>query len=495
MRGSNPSVPRILVAVAGASVALGAAEPVLAQQDVRAERRIERAVRQAQSFQPEFEVDRSLQIYERSLFEVGGYTSMTYINLDDDRENNRTLWQPELVLFGRAVLDGAHTFFGRARIQYQEFSEGDSFDGRGDQWNEPFLDRYWYEFDLNRAQAANGSPISGMNFNFRGGRQFVDWGAGLSLSETLYAARPSISFQPGELGVFSLEGLAGVTPSDESITDFDASRDDFNTDTSRGFFGGLVRYTTKSEDQFWGYVLYMPDFNSNDKPRVDLSPVGIDDVDFEYEAFYLGIGGEGSITPQLRYLGEIVAQLGESQSDPLRGAQRSENIEAFAARAQLAWYFRDENRTSMHVESFFGSGDRDRLVTTDTVGGNAPGSTDRAFNSLGFSYTGLAFAPAISNVIVFRVGAMTTPLPNSATFGGLQLGLDLNVTSKILANAPIEEPTSDDMYLGFEPDLLANWRITSDLSFVARYGVFFPGAAIEEKDVRQFIYLGVNLSF
>jgi hypothetical protein len=493
MRGSTLSVPRSLLCAAGAAAvfAIPAAD-ALAQDSSRAQRRIERAVREAERGTPRFEVDRSLQIYERSLFEVGGFATMTYINLDDDRSNNRTLWQPEVTVFGRAVIDGAHTFFVRGKFQYQSFSEGDSFDGDGDGWNEPFLDRYWYEFDLNRAQAGSGGPTTGVNFNLRGGRQFVDWGAGLSLSEVLLAARPTVTFQPADMGEFSIEGLAGVTPSDESITDFDASRDDFDSDTERGFFGGLLRYTTRSDDQFWGYLLYMPDFNSGDNPRID---IGVDDVDFDYEAFYLGIGTDGSFTPQLRYLGEVVYQFGKSQSDPLRGPQEEEDISAFAARGQLSYYFRDEHRTNIYAETFFGSGDRDRLVTTDTVGGNRPGSTDRAFNSLGFSYTGLAFAPAISNIVVVRVGGMTTPFPGSGVLGGLQVGLDLNFSAKILEDAPIEEPTSDDRYLGFEPDLLLNWRLTSDLSFTARYGVFFPGAAIEENDVRQFIYLGLTLSF
>lgn len=493
MRGLSKCPPPSVVCVAATAATIGLlAVPAAAQNASTAERRIQRAIREAERGTPLFEVDTSLQIYERSLFEVGGYTTFTYVNLDDPQDNNRTLWQPEVTIFGRAVIDGAHTFFVRADFQYQAFSEGDSWDGRGDGWDEPFLDRYWYEFDLNRAQASSGTPVSGVNFNIRAGRQFVDWGAGLALSEILIAARPRIVFQPAELGEFSLEGLAGVTPSDDSITDFDASRNGFNTDTSRGYFGGLVRYTTRADNQFWGYVLYMPDYNDGDKSRFPIEP---NDVNFEYEAFYVGLGAEGAFSPQLRYLGEFVYEFGNSQSDPLRGPQQEQDISAFAARGQLAWYFRDINRTSLFFETFFGSGDRDRQVTTDTVGGNLAGTTDRAFNSLGFAYTGLAFAPAISNVVVARVGASTTPFPNSGIFSGIQVGIDLNISGKILADAPIEEPTNDDHYLGFEPDFTLNWQLTSDLSFVARYGIFFPGAAIEQKDVRQFIYLGMSLSF
>jgi len=458
----------------------------------RTQRSTIRAVGEAEPGEYRYKVDTSLQIYERSVFEVGGYTNMTYVNFDDDQNNNRTLWQPQATLFGRAVIDGAHTLFVRGTFAYQTFSKGDSFNGDGDQWVEPFLDRYWYEFDMNRAQAASGTPVSNVNANIRLGRQFVDWGAGLALSEVLYAARGAVSFQPAELGTFSFEGLAGVTPPDEAVTDFDASRKQYDYDTMRGFFGGLLRYTTRSDHEMWGYVLYMPDFNNNSTPR---EPIGVNNVNFDYEAWYLSIGAEGAFNPNLRYLGEFVYELGESQSDPTRGPQAGEPISAFAARGNLAWYFRDVNQSSVYVETFFGSGDTDRLNTADTIGGNRRGTTDYAFNSLGFSYTGLAFAPAISNVIVFRCGGMTTPFPGSGPMGGLQLGLDLNFTSKIDSDAPIEEPTENKMFLGFEPDVVANWQITSDLSFVARYGIFFPGAAIENKSARQFIYLGVSLSF
>ncbi len=495
MHGPRSSVVRSIVLVSGAATTLAwGASPALAQNTGSQERAIQRAVREAEAGTQKYEIDTSLQIYERSLFEVGGYTSFTYVNLDDDTGNNRTLWQPQVTLFGRAVIDGTHTFFVRSSFQYQAFSKGDSFDGRGDQWDEPFLDRYWYEFDLNRAQQSSGAPVTDLNFNVRVGRQFVDWGAGLSLSEQLYAARPSISFQPSGLGRFSLEGLAGVTPPDESIVDFDSSRADYNSDTLRGYFGGLLRYTTLKDHAFWGYALYMPNFNDSTRPREPIP--GITSVDFDYEAWYFSVGAEGSFGPQLRYLGELVYEYGESQSDPLRGSQTGEDISAFAARGMLTWYFRDPNNTSIFAETFFGSGDSDRQVTTNTVGGNKKGTEDHAFNSLGFSYTGLAFAPAISNVVVGRIGVMTTPFPGSGPLGGLQLGLDLNLTGKILANAPIAEPTSDNHFLGFEPDLLVNWRLTSDLSFVARYGVFFPGAAIEDNSsVRQFIYLGITLSF
>ena len=35
-----------------------------------------------------------------------------------------------ITIYGRAIVDGAHQGFARARFRYRDFSEGDSFDGR-----------------------------------------------------------------------------------------------------------------------------------------------------------------------------------------------------------------------------------------------------------------------------------------------------------------------------------------------------------------------------
>lgn len=452
------------------------------------ERRIERAVRQAQDIDTRLVIDPTLEFGERTIIDVGGFTSLTAVWLDDATDNSRRLFQPEATLYGRAIIDGAHTVFARARARYREYSKGDSFDGRGDRWDEPIVDRWWYEFDAARAVAASEGRQIDWNFNVRAGRQFVDWNAGLALSEQLYAVRPTLT-----LGGFDIEGLIGITPADEGVTDFDASRDDFNTQTERAFFGGTLRYTFPTSHEVYGYVLHMGDNNSGDRPRAGIVP---EPVEFDYDATYIGFGSNGSIGNNLRYVGEFVYEFGQSTSDPLRAAQVEEDISAWAARAQLQWFLRDDWLTRVEFEIILASGDDDRLVTTDTVGGNLPGTDDNAFNSLGFVNTGLAFAPALSNIAVGRVGVSTFPFREVNGFDRFQVGADLLLHNKLDSDAPIEEPTTNDAFLGLETDFYVNWRVTSDLSFVARYGVFFPGEAIaSETDTRHFVFLGVTLSF
>jgi len=433
-------------------------------------------------------IDPDLSFTERSVLDFGGSASYSFLHLTDSADNARNLHQPEVTLYGRVIVDGGHRFFGRLRFQYREFSEGDSFDGDGDEFTQPFHDRYWYELDTRAlAQAYEGrTPES--NLNIRVGRQFIDWGAGLTLSDVLFAARARF-----ESGPLSITALAAFTPTDESFIDFDASRNNFNEETERSFFGGMVSYRTQRGDEFYAYGLYQDGRNEVEDPRAAL---GVQ-VDFEYDSLYLGLGSRGAITNSLLYEGEFVYELGESQSDPLRpGPQTDEDIEAWAARAVLTYVPDDAYNTRWQLEGILASGDDDRFVSTDTVGGNAPGTDDTGFNAFGFVNTGLAFAPTVSNVAIARAGVSLFPFRDAEQFRRLQIGGDVFFISKLDSDAPIDEPTSSSAYLGTETDIFINYRITSDLAVSARYGAFFPGTGIQgQTDVRHFIFAGVTLSF
>ena len=102
----------------------------------------------------------------------------------------------------------------------------------------------------------------------------------------------------------------------------------------------------------------------------------------------------------------------------------------------------------------------------------------------------------MSNLLAVRLGAATFPLPEHALFQRLQLGTDFFVFSKFLKNAPIDEPTGDQRFLGVEPDLYLNWQVSSDVTFALRYGIFFPSERnFTRDDSRQFLYAGLTFSF
>ncbi|MEM1165232.1 MAG: hypothetical protein AAGI30_02970 [Planctomycetota bacterium] len=495
-----------------AIVLAGASGPLtLAQSPAdanRQERQRERAIRETIA-DPNFRlrVDPNLSITERSFFDVGGSFTFSTLWIEDGTEEYSRLLQPEFTLFARAIIDGAHQFFFRSRFEYRAFSEGDSFDDNGDRWTEPFIDRYWYDFNLGRAVAAQTGVQPQNNLRFRVGRQFIDWGQGLVLSDELFAVNATATF-----GKIEVTGLAGVTPTDEAIIDFDGSRSEFDTNTERAFFGGEIRYTTDNAHELYFGYMRMEDWNSDEAPAADLTVLGIADtaVDFTYEANYFSWGAEGSITSNLAYEGEFVFQSGRAANDPTQsipfgGEQDTDDISAFAFRTQLEYLLGDERRTRFEFEVLGASGDDDRLISTDTVFGNRPGTDDNAFNSLGFVNTGLAFSPAFSNLLVFRIGGSTFPIVENELFRNLQVGMDIFIHNKLDQDGPIDETTGEDLprgdgedqfFLGLETDFSLNWRVSSDFSITGRYGVFFPTENVfQESDTRHFLFLGATVTF
>ena len=128
--------------------------------------------------------------------------------------------------------------------------------------------------------------------------------------------------------------------------------------------------------------------------------------------------------------------------------------------------------------------------------GNAGGTSDNAFNAFGFRDTGLAFAPRISNLHVYTLGASLYPLEQHKLFEKLEVGSKVFFYHKS-SSGPVSDTTitSDSRWLGWEWDVFCNWRLTSDLSWTIRYGAFMPGGAFEDNSCRQFLMTGINLSF
>ena len=79
----------------------------------------------------------------------------------------------------------------------------------------------------------------------------------------------------------------------------------------------------------------------------------------------------------------------------------------------------------------------------------------------------------------------------------LELGTDWFLYWKNASNGAVSDITANRRsgYLGWEMDYFANWRVTSDLSWTARLGVFFPGSAFSDRSTRTFFLVGVTWSF
>jgi hypothetical protein len=459
----------------------------LAQADVeRFERQLEQIRRQTESralapVPPE----------QRALIDYGGFLSLNYFSIDDPQLDNHILRQYDITGYVRFNLDNAHELYLRGSTGYRDFNDQDSFDGRGDEVIDPDLDRAFYRFDLNAWQLSRGQPVSDINIIAKGGRDLVYWGNGLALSQVLDGGMIDLVW-----GQTTLSLIGGVTP--VRAVDFDPTRPNFDHNTRRGFYGAML---SRQVGQHHPYVygLMQQDYNED-----DVAFTGGVTTNFDYNSHYLGVGSTGGLSDRLLYGVELVYEGGDTLSNSfvisgptlVQIPQTRDPIKAFAADARLDYLLLDRRNTRFSAELIAASGDSDRLQTSSTFGGNQPNTTDRAFNGLGLLNTGLAFAPAVSNLLALRVGALTFPLPDHSTFDRMQIGADFFVFSKMSGSAPIDEPTFDKRYLGIEPDFFLNWQMTSDITFSLRYGIFFPGAAIITDDKpRQFFGAGVTYAF
>jgi hypothetical protein len=476
----------VCVSSAAVLIALAAAAPPAAAQS-----ELERFQRQMEQIQRDtrVRVDQRIPAEQRTLFDYGGYISLNYLSLDDQNGNNHGLRQYDLVGYAHLNLDGVHEFYGSVRGSYRDFNPGDPFsESEGSGWYGN-LDRAYYKFDLQRYKAAYQGEKIDYNVTFTGGRQLVYWANGLTLSEVLDAALVDVEYGP-----FTVEFLAGLTP--RRTVDFDASRPHFDDNTFRGFYGALASARVGAHKPF-AFALFQQDYNHD-----YTSTLGVISTKFDYYSYYLGFGSTGSITDRLLYGVEAVYEGGSTLSNSFDLStffprpQQKDDISAWAVDGRLDYLVSDSRHSRLSAEATFASGDPDRVNSSNTFGGNRPGTDDHSFNAFGLLNTGLAFSPTVSNLMAFRVGASTFPCPDSARFGRLQVGADFFVFCKMRENGGIDEATAKGRYLGVEPDVYMNWQITSDVTMVLRYGVFFPnGDVISNDDTRQFFFGGLTFAF
>ncbi|MGD0464806.1 MAG: hypothetical protein ABSB74_20160 [Tepidisphaeraceae bacterium] len=448
----------------------------------------------------QFEIDTRLLVNpdippgQRALIDYGGYFSPQYYSIDDSNHDNHGLREYDLVGYLHINFDGANEVFFLGRLQYNDFNAGDSFDGFGSRLIDPNgdYDRAFYKFDLQKYEAAyNGKHID-EDIAFEGGRDLVYWANGLVMAQVVDGVMPSVSF-----GSAAITGVAGVTPT--RTVDFEPDRPDFDYNTRRGFFGAMLSVAVGQQHPYI-YGLVQRDFNDR-----NLSIIGPIATRYSYNSDYFGVGSTGPLSDHVRYGIEAVVEGGNDLSDSSQVSgftlvpvpQTRDNILAYAGDAKIDYVPQDVNNSRVTIEGIVASGDTDRGLTNTTFNGNAPGTTDRAFNAFGLLSTGLAFGSAVSNLMVLRVGPSTFPFPTSDIFRRFQVGADVYVFAKENSQAPIDQPTTPGVkFLGWEPDAYVNWEITSDVTLTARYGAFFGNpAAFLQPRARQFLYTGATFAF
>jgi len=426
---------------------------------------------------------------QRALIDYGGYLTFSYLSFDDSNKANHAFRGYDLVGYGRVNFDNAHDIYVRGRLTYRDFNPGDSFEGEADHL-EGHIEEAYYRFDLAAHNAAyHRSSTGDGNISFQLGRQFQTWGNGLVLSQFVDGGRVT-----ARRGALSLQAIAAVTAHDLTV-DFDASRPSFEDDTSRGFYGALAEVQLGAHRPF-AYAMVQRDHNSNGP--VEIGPLS---TRYQYNSYYIGIGIDGSISDRLSYGAELVYEGGDTLSSSFNAQtlqpidQQQDPIRAYAALVRLDYLSTDRQRSRIGVGLMLASGDSDRGDSGNTVDGNRPGTTDHGFNALGFVDDGLAFSPSLSNLLVVRGTVSTYPLTSVTSLAQLQVGVNLFAFAKLRRSGAIDEPSDNQRYLGWEPDLFLNWQVADDVTFVLRYGIFFPGDALPSDDHRQFFYAGLTYAF
>jgi hypothetical protein len=428
---------------------------------------------------------------QRMLIDYGGYFSPQYYSVDDENNVNHTLWQYQLVGYLRVNLDAANEIFMRVSTEYNQYNPGGSFDGFGSRLINPDFDRAYYRFDLAKYIESYDGKTVNYDVNFEGGRDLVYWGNGLAMAEVVDGITPTFSWGP-----LTLSTVVGVTPL--RTVDIIVDRPGFDYNTKRYFYGGMLSATVGSSHPYV-FGLVQRDNNSS-----NLSVVGGIATRYAYNSDYIGFGSTGALTDHLRYGVEGDFECGNtlSNSSQVQGFQLvqleqfKDNIDAWAGDAKLDYLAQDEHNSRISLEGIVATGDPNRGLTNTTFNGIAPFTADRAFNGFGLVSTGLAFGAPVSNLAVLRVGASTFPLAQVDAFRKLQVGMDVYWFNKTSAQAPIDEPTNNVTYLGWEPDFYINYEIASDITLTFRYGVFMPNVkAFADDEARQFVYTGAVFAF
>lgn len=434
---------------------------------------------------------------ERLYVDLGFSIREAFLNVNNPDSTSMRLWQTQADVYGYLSYAGAHEAHVRVNLDYRTYSDGDALSdtqGQG-QLAEPILLAAWYRFDWAAAQRLAGRSPGDDNVRLTFGRQRVTVGAGLVLDDELDAVR-------GEFAMGSIEAtvMGGVSPKRSTI-DFDGSRPDFDTSTSRQFVGAQVRWRGGAALQPYVFALAQLDDNDTKQAVLDVGGVGVP-TRFGYDSNYFGIGATGSIEESWVWALEGVYEWGTSTSNPFdygTGALETptrDDISAWAGVGSLTYLFNDERDSKLHAWIMAGSGDADRRSGNQTLGGNARNTTDEAFNAFGYVSTGFALAPDLANLFVLRVGGSTRL--GDATVRPLRLGVDGYLYVKIddEAGATVDTVRGEG-FVGGAVDVFARWRLGPAIDLDVRYGVFVPGDAIpdEHDDLHHLIYVGVSYAF
>lgn len=415
--------------------------------------------------------------------DAGGWFSFAFFHYDDAAaRRQRVLRQYELRGWGSANIQGVHKLYVRGLLGYDDWNAGTNPTERhGDQFSGFEIERAWYQFDLGRMLRNQSGQEPPMGFRVTVGRSFTEIGTGFVLSMPLDMIQFDASWRDWQLTALLGKTIHETRNIDDSAAVADHQR--------RCPWGAQVTYTGFDRHRPFAYYL-----DNHDQTR----PEPYDPLQgYDYSSRYVGVGSRGSVLlPHLRYQVEAVGELGKTYSDGVAAGR--DRICAMATDCQLEYFFQARTHPRVGLEHIWASGDDDReLSATATLGGNRPGTRDYAFNAFGYRDTGLAFAPRMSNLHVYALGASFFPLERHKLLDKMEVGSKVFFYHRSAGSGAVSDTTAgeDGRWLGWEWDVYCNWRVTSDLSWTVRYGAFMPGSAYRDDSCRQFLMTAMTFSF
>ncbi|MBK8915745.1 MAG: alginate export family protein [Phycisphaerales bacterium] len=423
------------------------------------------------------ERDRVAPADARFDWQWGGSLDYYIFHFDDGIQRSRRYQQPGLNIWSRATIDdGAHELFARMKLDYRHFHRGDEYTRRQD-WVGPNFDRAWYQIDLHRALRWGADAPRA---RIRIGRQQVSFGTGYVLDLPLDAAVLDATWADLRTLVLIGRTIASTPNVDRSPA--------VDSHMNRRFYGVQLAYEGWDKHVPFVYGLWQQD-HTDERPQ-DF------DQEYDYDTQYWGAGVRGSLYTHLDYWAEAVIQTGRSFGDG--DWARRDAVRAWGWDVGVEYRIPAPLRPRISAEYMFGSGDGDRLESpTSAVGGNRRDRRDSGFVGFGYRDTGIAAAPIVSNLHVWRAGASFKPLERVELLRELELGTTWFLYHKHHDRAAISDFTAQQFagFVGWEMDYFVNWRISSDLAWTLRWGVFFPGDAYQDRDSRQFLFSGLTWSF
>jgi len=456
-----------------------AAAPALAQRDARTpsdnlltqQRLIDRQV---------FEQRREQAPLNSLLdWQWGGWLEYFLFDFDDGVQAQRVSQRPGLAAWTRLRIDdGAHEFFARVKMSFEQFNSGDEF-SRPHDWTGPNLERGWYQIDVGRAFGWT-NPDDPIQFRARIGRQEVRFGTGYALDMPLDAVVANL-----KLSDFRLTGLLGKTIA--RFPNVDRSRPVANH-SARRFFGAQLTYEGFERHEPFAYALWNDDF-TDARPKHPLKR-------YAYDTRYFGIGSRGELAHNFNYWTEWVIESGHSFGDG--DFRRRDRVRAWAWDVGIEKLWDHPARPRAALEYMFASGDRGRLLSpTSSAGGNRGDRDDAGFVGFGYRDTGISASPVNSNMHIWRAGGSFVPLYAYDAFRDLEIGSNTFLYYKHHRRAAISDPTAQQFagYVGWEMDTFVNWRMASDVAWTMRWGMFFPGDAFQDRSSRSFLLVGLTWSF